>query len=164
MEAFKNIRDAERNKRESENRQSRADALKALASVEPYPPNGVEAASSNIVGVLKRVAQEKQSGSLYILITDLADSRFKTLPHLDAPAAAVGTVVIVVPSKPKDTILTLGRNFSGDEQFTIRSEQLKQAAPWASAVPFFQRDLVAVIKSTALAAAAAHASGARGGV
>lgn len=144
---FGNVRHALDDAEANHVREEIVEALKPLDEVRVSPQFGHEASMSNVVGMLKRVSDTKESGSVFILITDLADSKFRSLPHIDAPTSRVYAVAVLVPSKPKDTVLTLGKDLPGDQQFEIRSRQLRQSASWISVIPYFTRNLLAVVKA-----------------
>ena len=74
----------------------------------------------------------------YILVlTDLADTKRKTLPQFSAPHGEVHVLILVIPADRQDTILTLGKPLSASEQFEARLPQLHDMAPWALAAPYF---------------------------
>lgn len=156
---FANVKRALENAETRRIRGEVVEALKPLEEVSVSPPLGHEASMSNVVGMLKRIAETKESGSVFILITDLADSKFRSLPHIDAPSTRVCAIAILVPSKPKDAVLTLGKDLPADQQFDVRSRQLRQSASWVSVLPYFSRGLLAVIKSEMGGAEAPQSSG-----
>jgi hypothetical protein len=98
--------------------------------------------SSDPVGVLKRiVATHSVHPQTYVVLTDMADSHFKsTLPPIAAPAAHVRVVVLLHPERVGGES---GHEIGpvGAEQFERRLSMLRQATPWVLALPSFSQDL-----------------------
>ena len=93
---------------------------------------------SDIVSLFSRIAETHESS---IVITDLADTKYRIFPKLtEGPR----TLVLLVPSQPKDTTVTLGKPFPPHEQFSIRQKQLKDAAPWIYVAPYFAKNIPAL--------------------
>ncbi len=160
---FSNVRHALDHAHANRVREEIVGALKPLDEVRVSPEFRHEASMSNVVGMLKRVADTEESGSIFILITDLADSKVRILPHIDAPTSRVYAIAVLVPSKPKDTVLTLGKDLPGDQQYEVRARQLRQSASWISVIPYFTRNLLAVIKAETDRANATRSSGVAAG-
>jgi hypothetical protein len=156
-DSFHNIRDAlrEAEDREWGNRRKAAEdsyrreleeALKPLESATPLPEPGYKTGGTDIIGLLKRISQTReQSARLYIIITDLADTQYRNLPHVTAPEGRVRTVALLLPAQPKDSLLTLGKSLPGPEQFELRSRQLRESAPWVVPVPYFSQSLTPIV-------------------
>jgi len=124
-----------------------AEALKPLESASVLPEPGYESAQTDVVGLLRRISQTRESRPQFVIVlTDLADTRHKTLPQIPAPEAEVHVLVLLVPAQPKDALLTIGKPLSGPEQFELRRRQLQQSTPWATAVPYFARNLAGLFR------------------
>ncbi len=114
----------------------------ALDRESVLPEANHETPQSDIVGLLRRVSQASERAPQYVLIlTDLADTRYRNFPKLPPPRGKVRVLVLLVPAQPKDARLTLGKPFAGPEQFDIRAHQLREAAPWITVVPYFAHNL-----------------------
>ncbi len=151
--SFANIREAVHESEERERRaqaieaqqhyrEGIASALVALDRESVLPEANHETPQSDIVGLLRRVSQASERAPQYVLIlTDLADTRYRNFPKLPPPRGKVRVLVLLVPAQPKDARLTLGKPFAGLEQFDIRARQLREAAPWITVVPYFAHNL-----------------------
>lgn len=154
-ESFANIRQAEEDERrmhttsaERSYRERLANALVAVDSEQALPKPDHETAHSDIVGLLRRVSQASESVPQYVLVlTDLADTRYRTFPKLPAPQGNVHVLVLLVPAQPKDSVLMLGKPLSGSEQFDMRARQIREAAPWVSVEPYFAHDMLRLLGS-----------------
>ena len=156
-DSFANIRDALRESEEGQWRTRRkaaedqygqavVEALKPLDSARALPERDYETKQSDIVGLLKRISQSKeQSPRLFIVLTDLADTRHRELPRIPAPEGEVRVVLLLLPAQPKDALLTIGKALSGPEQFELRARQLREAAPWVGTAPYFSDNFVAAL-------------------
>jgi hypothetical protein len=159
-DVFGNVKDAaaeERNRkhiaqtaqRESDYRRKLATKLNGVVPL-AAPPERYQAASTDISGVFHYMATVERSHPAYfILITDLSDSHHvKELPKLPAPKANVKVIVVFVPSTPTEIKNTLGKSMTGSDQFDLRSQQLKAAAPWAIIVPHTQEHYADIVRQT----------------
>jgi len=128
-------------------RQSLDAALAPLESVGALPDATHETRRSDVVGLLKRIAQTRSNRpQLYLVLTDLADTTHKTLPTLPTPEGETHVVVLLVPAKPKDATFTIGKPLAGAEQYELHSRQLQESAPWITPAPYFARNLSALFK------------------
>jgi hypothetical protein len=158
-ESFANIRAAVHDAQEQERRaeaivaqqryrESIASALGALDREDVLPEADHEAARSDIVGLLRRASQASERAPQYVLIlTDLADTHYRTFPKLAPPQGKVRVLVLLVPAQPKDARMTLGNPLAGPEQFDIRVRQLREAAPWITVAPYFAHNLPELLGS-----------------
>ena len=106
------------------------------------PPADFETRQSDPVGLLKRIAETREAHPEFaIVLTDMADTRQKTMPKIPAPQSDIRVLVIIAPAKPKDAILTIGEALASPEQFTLRSRQLHDAASWIAVAPHFSHNL-----------------------
>jgi hypothetical protein len=129
-------------------REGIASALGTLDREPVLPEASHETAGTDIVGFLRRVSQTRERAPQYVLIlTDLADTRYRSFPKLPPPQGRVRVLVLLVPAQPKDATLTLGKALAGPEQFDIRSRQLREAAPWITVAPYFAHDLPELLGS-----------------
>jgi hypothetical protein len=143
--AFSNVREAAQAEERRQFMTALADSLHALDSI-VVPESIAEAKSTDVVGVLRRFAAlQEREPRLVLLVTDLADSRYRTLPPIPAPACPMRLVVLLAPATPKDAKLTMGKALSGADQYRNRSEQLRRAAPWVTVVPYFTEGLAGAI-------------------
>jgi len=136
--------------REQHYREGITNALGALDR-EPVvlPAAKHETPQSDIVGLLRRLSQASEQGPQYVLIlTDLADTRYRNFPKLPPPQGKGRVLVLLVPAQPKDARLTLGKPFAGPEQFAIRARQLREAAPWITVAPYFAHNLAELLKGS----------------
>ena len=152
-ESFANIREAMREADEQEwrrrvtaekeqYRQRLASALKGLDAEHVLPDANYKTAQTDIVGLLRRVSQRGESEPEYVIIlTDLADTQYRTLPKLPLPQSQLRVLLLLVPAQPKDARMTLGKALPGPEQFDIRVHQLQNSAQWISVAPYFARNL-----------------------
>jgi hypothetical protein len=157
-ESFKNIRDAVRDAKEKEwkTRKSEAeDAYRASLrkSLEPIesetilPGANQGSRSTDIAGLLRRIAQSREPGPQFVLIlTDLADTQYRALPKIPPPAGNIRVLALIVPSTPEDAILTIGKPLSGAAQYAVRRRELARAAPWITPAPYFARNLESYFK------------------
>ncbi len=90
-----------------------------------------------------------------IVLTDMADTRHKSVPAIPAPAGDTHVLVLIAPAKPKDAILTIGEALAGPEQFALRSRQLRDAAPWIAVAPHFAKNLASLFTTSAQLSASA---------
>jgi hypothetical protein len=105
-------------------------------------------ARSDIIGLLRRVSQASEFAPQYVLIlTDLADTRYRNFPKLPPPQSNVRVLVLLVPAQAKDARMTLGKAHTGPEQFDIRARQLREAAPWITVAPYFAHNLPELLGS-----------------
>lgn len=89
------------------------------------PDSGVTATGSDVVGVLWRYAELLDlRPRLVLLLTDLADSRYRELPPIAKPAGAVRLVVLLAPATSNDAKLTMGKALSASDQYRNRSDQI----------------------------------------
>jgi hypothetical protein len=117
-------------------------ALRPLESLHVSSEGRHEAKASDVIGLFRHISHEKAGRRIFILITDVADSQYKDeLPEIQPPPPGISALVLIVPAKQKDCVLTLGRKFSGAEQFLIRSEQLHHSVSWLKVVPYFERNI-----------------------
>jgi len=79
----------------------------------------------------------------------MADTQGRIFPTLDPPKSKVRAVVLIIPAKRSDAILTLGKQLSGPEQFQARVRQIGEMAPWISAAPYFARYIAELLKPRA---------------
>jgi hypothetical protein len=143
--AFSNVREAAQAEGRRKFVTALADSLRALDSI-AVPESIAEAKGSDVVGVLQRFAALRdREPRLVLLVTDLADSRYRTFPPIPAPAGPVRLVVLLAPATPKDAKLTMGRELSGAEQYVNRTEQLRRVAPWITVVPYFTEGLAEIV-------------------
>ena len=157
-DSFANIRDAVRDSEEEtwRNEQSSIHAqyekalresLQKLAGANVLPPADFETHNSDPVGLLRRIAETREPHPEFaIVLTDMADTRQKTMPKIPAPQSDIRVLVLIAPAKPKDAILTIGEALAGPEQFALRSRQLRDAAPWIAVAPHFTRNLGSYFK------------------
>ena len=157
-ESFKNIRDAVRDAKEKEwtTRKSeaedayRASLRKALAPIESeniLPGVNQGSRSTDIAGLLRRIAQSRDaSPQLTLILTDLADTHYRTLPPIPPPARDVRVLALIVPATPQDAILTLGKPLSGAAQYALRRRDLAHAAPWITPAPYFARNIADLLR------------------
>jgi hypothetical protein len=150
---FSNIRDAVHESDEGEwrlemqsaqqnYRDSVAGALKALDAAPVLPDASHKTAQTDVVGLLRRISQTNPEGAEYaIILTDVADTRYRAMPKLPSPESPLRALVLLAPAQPKDAKMTLGRALSGPEQFDIRKHQLQKSVPWVRVVPYFTRNL-----------------------
>ena len=130
-------------------REGIASALGALDREPVLPAARHETPQSDIVGLLRRLSQASEQGPQYVLIlTDLADTRYRNFPKLPSPQRKGRVLVLLVPAQPKDARLTLGKPFAGPEQFAIRARQLREAAPWITVAPYFAHNLAELLKGS----------------
>jgi hypothetical protein len=141
MDGFDNIEQAKKLDGDNRRRKDIAAALKPLSSLDLSSELRHSAHGSNIVGLFRRVAVDTAPISCYIVITDLADTNVKTFPKITPPPSGVRVLVLVVPSRSSDTIMTLGKDVSPDEQYEIRRKQFVQNNQWASVAPYFLKNL-----------------------
>src|SRR6266567_1636800 len=118
--SFANIRDAVREAEERELRNQAgaaqegyraklASALQALDREPVLPEANQETSQTDIVGLLRRVSQSSEPAARYVLIlTDLADTQYRTFPKLPPPQSKVRVLVLLSPAQPKDARQTLG--------------------------------------------------------
>ena len=151
--SFANIREAVHESEERERRaqaieaqqhyrEGIASALVALDRESVLPEANHETARTDIVGLLRRVSQmSEQAPQYFLILTDLADTQYRTFPKLPPPQSKVRVLVLLVPARPKDATLTLGKPLAGPEQFDIRAHQLREAAPWITVAPYFAHNL-----------------------
>ena len=66
---------------------------------------------------------------LVLLVTDLADSRYRKFPEIPKPTGAVRLIVLHVPATRTDAKRTMGKALLGADQYRNRSAQLRRAAP-----------------------------------
>jgi hypothetical protein len=64
---------------------------------------------------------------------------------LSEPKREVHVLVLLVPATASDATLTLGKPLSGPEQFEARVRQLREAAPWIVAAPYFAKNLATLL-------------------
>jgi hypothetical protein len=127
-------------------REGIASALGALDREPVLAAANHETPQSDIVGLLRRLSQASEQGPQYVLIlTDLADTRYRNFPKLPPPQGKGRVLVLLVPAQPKDARLTLGKPFAGPEQFAIRTRQLRGAAPWITVAPYFAHNLAELL-------------------
>jgi hypothetical protein len=137
LDRFDNIKQAKKLDGDKRRHQDISAALKPLSSLNLSSELHHSADSSNIVGLFRRISQDMEIGSLYIVITDLADTKVRTFPKIVPPPPGVQVLVLVVPSRSSDTIMTLGRDIPPDEQYEIRRKQFVQNNQWAVVTPYF---------------------------
>ena len=157
--SFANIRDAvheteeqewraETNVAQQHYRQGIARVLQALEAERVLPETNHETAQSDIVGLLRRLSQTSEEAPQYVMIlTDLADTRYRKFPTLPPSQSKVRVLVLLAPAGPKDATLTLGKALGGPEQFDIRARQLREAAPWITVAPYFVHNLPELLGS-----------------
>ena len=146
-DAIKADEDERRNKALEKHRIHLQDALRPLESLRVLPEQGQEAKGSDIVGLLEHVSHVGRPHAVFIVVSDFADTHYKgEFPQIEAPPSGVSVVALVVPAKRKDTIMTLGSDLSGAQQFVTRSGQLQRSAPWVISVPYFARNISDLVK------------------
>jgi hypothetical protein len=151
--SFANIREAVHDAEDRDWRQEAGEAqqhyregiarvLQALEAERVLPEANHETAQSDIVGLLRRLSQTSEEAPQYVMIlTDLADTRYRIFPKLPPSQSKVRVLVLLAPAEPKDATLTLGTALGGPEQFNIRARQLREAAPWITVAPYFAHNL-----------------------
>lgn len=139
---FGNVKDADANERRRRDDAALAEAkrmyrsqlarkLKGIVPLASPNPN-YESASSDIVGAFRFVTELNATHPVYvIMITDLADTKFKEFPHLRAPRANVKLLLMFVPAKASEILRLTGQSLAGWQQYDRRAKELHEAAPWA---------------------------------
>ena len=152
-DSFANIREAVRDAEEGEwlkkktaakdqYRRNLHEALAALESLTALPEPARQSKRTDIVGLLKRISEiQSQNPQFVIVLTDLADTQYRELPHIAAPQIETHVLVLLIPAERQDALLTIGKPLSGPEQFHLRVRQLRESAPWIVVAPYFTRNL-----------------------
>lgn len=158
---FSNLHDAAQVETRRQFTAALVESLCVLDSSTVVPEEIPDAKGSDVVGVLQRFAALRDpEPRLVLLVTDLADSRYRRLPSIPPPASPVRLVVLLAPAKPRDAKLTMGRELSGADQYLDRSAQLRRAAPWVTVVPYFTEGLAEIIAAVPPVARAGECAGA----
>jgi len=159
---FENIREADEKERQHRRTLKLDEAKKQYASQMaqqlrgvvplPAPPEGYQAASSDVMGMFKYVTTFTANTPTYIIvITDLLDSQYKELPVQTSAAPNVKLLIIFVPGTPAEVKRSMGRAFTGSQQFEAQLKQVRQSAPWALMVPHTARGYRELFKQHAAA-------------
>ena len=152
--SFKNIRDALEEseaqalaQRAGTYRAQLREVLQPLKNKTLLPDEGTESNATDVAGLFARIASTADDKARIILVlTDLADTKHKTLPTFDTPGQNTRTLVLVTPAKPKDARRTFGKALSSRDQYIRRAEELANAAPWAHPAPYFTKDLARLLE------------------